>query len=129
IRAVAKFRHIVALGAMGATIDGSTLFQTVANDRHVALGAFRSGRSYCAFKTVEGVGFAGHDHLEGLVVLIAARIASCHGNASCWKGSVWAASTIPSPGNAYGNSEACDFHARAFTHGVGRSTDISRRSA
>src|SRR4051812_46303099 len=63
---------------MGAAIHLAGLLQTVTGDLHAARCAFGRKRVNGAFETVEGMRRAVHHDLEGLVVVVAAGLASGH---------------------------------------------------
>ncbi len=55
------------------------LLQAVADDAHTAMRAGGCQHMNRAFKTVEGIGLAPRSYLEGLVVVVTARVAYRHG--------------------------------------------------
>jgi hypothetical protein len=65
--------------AVGTTVESALRFHPVADDLAAAM---RAGGRECmdgAFKAIKGVGLAGQPNFKGLVVVIAAQIASSHG--------------------------------------------------
>src|SRR5688572_3720208 len=67
------------LGAMIAAEILAARLQPVADDADAARGAMRRQSFDRALEAVIGVRLAVHDHLEGLVVVVAAGFASGHG--------------------------------------------------
>jgi hypothetical protein len=76
--AVSQFLNTLFLGTMITAIKRAVLFETMADDSNAARRAGGCERMNCAFETVKGVGATIHDHLKGLVVVIAASFASGH---------------------------------------------------
>jgi hypothetical protein len=63
---------------VGAAVEGTLGFDTVANDLAFAVLADRSELVDRALKTVECVGVAGGDYLERQVVVVAADFTTGH---------------------------------------------------
>ncbi len=57
---------------MGAAIEVSISLYTMSNDPATAMLTGRSKSGDGAFKAVEHVRLTGHEHLKGLIVLVAA---------------------------------------------------------
>src|SRR5262245_52370727 len=93
--AVAQLLHALVLGAVVAAEHPVVLLQPVADDARAAMGAGGRQRLDRALEAVEGMGLAGHHHLEGFVVIIAASFASRHAASAFpgWDGS-WIGATI-----------------------------------
>src|SRR5690554_2056218 len=70
-------------GAVRAAIHGRALFQAMADDWNIAMGAAWSHRANRTFEAVEGVGAAALGELEGLVIIVSAGITTCHGSLLC----------------------------------------------
>lgn len=65
-------------GAICAAIESASRFNAVTDDLASAMGASRSERVNCTFKTVEHMRAAAHPHLEALVVLVSAYFTLSH---------------------------------------------------
>lgn len=63
---------------MGAAIEGPVGLYTVPNDLAAAVLAGRGKSSDGAFKAVEHMRPTSHEHLKGLIVLVAAHFTLCH---------------------------------------------------
>src|SRR5262245_5061820 len=76
---VPKTCHVLFLGAVGATEDGSARFDAVAEDGAPTVLAAGRERMRSALETVEHVGFTADPHLECFVVVVTADLAGRHG--------------------------------------------------
>jgi hypothetical protein len=76
--AVRNALHIHHARAVRAAEKLSLRFIAMAHDLAAAVSAARSQHVDCAFKAVEGVRLSIHNHLEGLIILISARVTACH---------------------------------------------------
>jgi hypothetical protein len=63
---------------MGTAIEPILGFHAVTDDSAPAMGARHCQRVDRAFEAIEGVGLTLHDHVEGLVVAVAADFAFTH---------------------------------------------------
>jgi hypothetical protein len=71
-------------GAIGTAIEFAVSFYPMTDNAASAVTAGWGQRSNRAFKTVEDMFFSGHDHLKGLVVVIATPFAYSHLHSSPW---------------------------------------------
>jgi hypothetical protein len=78
---VAQTLHTFRFGAMVAAVKCAVLLQSVAHDLDIAMGTRRRKRMDGTLETVEIVGLAVHDDLEGFIVIIAAMFANGHRDA------------------------------------------------
>src|ERR671910_2292496 len=69
-----------AAGAVRAAVEATLDLDPVADHRAVAVLAARRHAADGALEAVEGVVIAGGNHLEGLVVVVAAHLADGHGD-------------------------------------------------
>jgi uncharacterized membrane protein YdfJ with MMPL/SSD domain len=70
--------HALFLRTVGATEDAAVRLDTVADHPAAAMLAFRGQRLNGTLEAVERVCPAVHDHLERLVVIVTAGLATCH---------------------------------------------------
>jgi hypothetical protein len=76
--AIADALHSYRFCTMGAAVEGSICLYTMPNDLAAAVLTGRSKSGDGAFKAVEHVRPASHEHLKGLIVLVAAHFTLCH---------------------------------------------------
>ena len=76
--AVDKAFDALMLGAMDAAIDRVVVLHAMADNAAVAMRADGGERGDGAFKAVEHVRPTSHEHLKGLIVLVAAYFTLCH---------------------------------------------------
>ncbi len=76
--AISDALHSYRFCTMGAAVEGSICLYTMPNDLAAAVLTGRSKSGDGAFKAVEHVRPTSHEHLKGLIVLVAAHFTLCH---------------------------------------------------
>jgi hypothetical protein len=76
--AISDALHSYRFCTMGAAVEGSICLYTMPNDLAAAVFTGRSKSGDGAFKAVEHVRPTSHEHLKGLIVLVAAYFTLCH---------------------------------------------------